>query len=238
MLEKHADFLRDFRGDTIHPSTLELMHELGLAGRFSPSGRITRCASSTPQFGDERVTVADFSHLPTQCKFIALHAAVGLPQLRRRARQALPGFSSDDGDRGRRPHRGKRPRGGRARSQQVRCDGDSRGSRRRHRRPPFDGARQSWVRGDESRRPDGCAMDANFAGAERSGTDIRPYRCSGGFSSCSSAATIGSARLSFAREASTEIQRAWDSKRSAADLAALAPYLGDRVNEIDGLGPD
>ena len=70
VLEKHADFLRDFRGDTIHPSTLQLMHELGLLDEFlrRPHNEVRQLDA---QFGDERVTVADFTHLPTQCKFIA-----------------------------------------------------------------------------------------------------------------------------------------------------------------------
>jgi 2-polyprenyl-6-methoxyphenol hydroxylase-like FAD-dependent oxidoreductase len=71
VLEKHADFLRDFRGDTIHPSTLELMHELGILHEF-----LRRPHQELPQIGGEidgvSVTVADFSHLPTHCKFIAL----------------------------------------------------------------------------------------------------------------------------------------------------------------------
>ncbi len=71
VLEKHADFLRDFRGDTIHPSTLELMHELGILQDF-----LKRPHQELPQIGAQveefAVTVADFSHLPTQCKFIAL----------------------------------------------------------------------------------------------------------------------------------------------------------------------
>jgi 2-polyprenyl-6-methoxyphenol hydroxylase-like FAD-dependent oxidoreductase len=71
VLEKHADFLRDFRGDTIHPSTLELMYELGLLDEF-----LRRPHQELPQIGaqieDFVVTVADFSHLPTHCKFIAL----------------------------------------------------------------------------------------------------------------------------------------------------------------------
>jgi 2-polyprenyl-6-methoxyphenol hydroxylase-like FAD-dependent oxidoreductase len=70
VLEKHADFLRDFRGDTIHPSTLELMHELGLLDEF-----LTRPHSKAPQIqgqvGGETVVVADFSHLPTHCRYIA-----------------------------------------------------------------------------------------------------------------------------------------------------------------------
>jgi 2-polyprenyl-6-methoxyphenol hydroxylase-like FAD-dependent oxidoreductase len=71
VLEKHADFLRDFRGDTIHPSTLELMYELGILDEF-----LRRPHQELPQFGgqieDVTVITADFSHLPTHCKFIAL----------------------------------------------------------------------------------------------------------------------------------------------------------------------
>ena len=71
VLEKHADFLRDFRGDTIHPSTLELMHELGLLDEFLklPHQKVSRADG---QVGAERIPMADFTHLPTQCKFIAL----------------------------------------------------------------------------------------------------------------------------------------------------------------------
>jgi 2-polyprenyl-6-methoxyphenol hydroxylase-like FAD-dependent oxidoreductase len=71
VLEKHADFLRDFRGDTIHPSTLELMHELGLLEEFLrlPHQEMPRLIA---QFGDTALPVADFTHLPTRCKFIAL----------------------------------------------------------------------------------------------------------------------------------------------------------------------
>src|SRR6476660_2311665 len=70
VLEKHADFLRDFRGDTLHPSTLEVMHELGLLEGLLglPHQKVTRLKG---QFGDLALTVADFTHLPTQCRFIA-----------------------------------------------------------------------------------------------------------------------------------------------------------------------
>jgi 2-polyprenyl-6-methoxyphenol hydroxylase-like FAD-dependent oxidoreductase len=71
VLEKHADFLRDFRGDTIHPSTLELMHELGILSDFLrlPHQEVRELKA---RFGGLDLTFADFSHLPTQCKFIAL----------------------------------------------------------------------------------------------------------------------------------------------------------------------
>src|SRR6187455_1859196 len=70
VVEKHADFLRDFRGDTIHPSTLELMHELGLLDEFLklPHSKVERLAG---QVGEDHLTLADFSHLPTRCKFVA-----------------------------------------------------------------------------------------------------------------------------------------------------------------------
>jgi len=71
VLEKHADFLRDFRGDTIHPSTLELMYELGILDEFlqRPHQELTHIGV---QVGDFTVMVGDYSHLPTHCKFIAL----------------------------------------------------------------------------------------------------------------------------------------------------------------------
>jgi 2-polyprenyl-6-methoxyphenol hydroxylase-like FAD-dependent oxidoreductase len=70
VLEKHTDFLRDFRGDTIHPSTLELMHELGLLNEFlqRPHQEVRTLGA---QIGEEFVEVADFTHLPTHCRFIA-----------------------------------------------------------------------------------------------------------------------------------------------------------------------
>jgi len=71
VLEKHPDFLRDFRGDTIHPSTLEVMRELGLLDSFlrRPHQEISQIGA---QVGEFSVTLGDFSHLPTACKFIAL----------------------------------------------------------------------------------------------------------------------------------------------------------------------
>ena len=71
VLEKHADFLRDFRGDTIHPSTLELMHELGVLEEFlqRPHQEVRTLGA---QIGDVFLPVADFEHLPTHCRFVAL----------------------------------------------------------------------------------------------------------------------------------------------------------------------
>ncbi len=71
VLEKHADFFRDFRGDTVHPSTLELIYELGLLDEFLklPHRKIEKLSA---QVGAERVVMADFTRLPTHCKYIAM----------------------------------------------------------------------------------------------------------------------------------------------------------------------
>jgi len=70
VLEKHVDFLRDFRGDTVHPSTLEIMHELGLLDEFliCPHTKITEIAL---EIGRKTIKVGDFSRLPTVAKFLA-----------------------------------------------------------------------------------------------------------------------------------------------------------------------
>jgi 2-polyprenyl-6-methoxyphenol hydroxylase-like FAD-dependent oxidoreductase len=70
VLEKHADFLRDFRGDTIHPSTLEIMHELGLLDEFLklPHQKVREIGAL---IGEEKFIFADFTHLPVRSGFIA-----------------------------------------------------------------------------------------------------------------------------------------------------------------------
>lgn len=70
VLEKHVDFFRDFRGDTIHPSTLQVLWELGLLDEFLalPHDEVRQLAG---RIGDTMVTIADFTHLPTRAKFLA-----------------------------------------------------------------------------------------------------------------------------------------------------------------------
>jgi 2-polyprenyl-6-methoxyphenol hydroxylase-like FAD-dependent oxidoreductase len=71
VLEKHGDFLRDFRGDTVHPSTLEVMNELGVLDQFlkRPHTEISRFAG---RINGVDAPIADMRYLPTRCKFIAL----------------------------------------------------------------------------------------------------------------------------------------------------------------------
>ena len=71
VLQKHSDFLLDFRGDTIHPSILGVMHELGVLEKLLllPYQNVSQINA---EFGDLTLTLADFTHLNTQCRFIAL----------------------------------------------------------------------------------------------------------------------------------------------------------------------
>jgi 2-polyprenyl-6-methoxyphenol hydroxylase-like FAD-dependent oxidoreductase len=91
VLEKHADFFRDFRGDTIHPSTLQVMHELGLLDEFLtlPHSELVHLGA---QVGDTFVPLADLSHLPTRCKFIALMPQWDFLNFLARPGQRYPGF--------------------------------------------------------------------------------------------------------------------------------------------------
>jgi 2-polyprenyl-6-methoxyphenol hydroxylase-like FAD-dependent oxidoreductase len=91
VLEKHADFLRDFRGDTIHPSTLELMYELGLLQDFlrRPHQELSQIGAQVDGF---TVAVADFSHLPTHCKFVGLMPQWDFLNFIAEKAKAYPGF--------------------------------------------------------------------------------------------------------------------------------------------------
>ena len=71
VLEKHADFLRDFRGDTVHPSTLEVIYELGLLDEFLKIPH-TEFKQASVQIEDDFFDIADFTHLPTHCKFMGV----------------------------------------------------------------------------------------------------------------------------------------------------------------------
>src|SRR4051794_37653927 len=71
VIEKHGDFLRDFRGDTVHPSTLQVIDELGLLDDFLARPH-NKARTLTGYVGEDVVTIADFTHLPTRCRFVAL----------------------------------------------------------------------------------------------------------------------------------------------------------------------
>jgi 2-polyprenyl-6-methoxyphenol hydroxylase-like FAD-dependent oxidoreductase len=91
VLEKHGDFLRDFRGDTIHPSTLELMHELGFLDEFLklPHEEVTELGGC---IGSTKVMIADFRHVPTHCRFIAFMPQWDFLSFLSVKARSLPGF--------------------------------------------------------------------------------------------------------------------------------------------------
>ena len=145
ILEKHADFLRDFRGDTIHPSTLEAMHELGLLDDFLklPHQQV-RLAEG--KIGDVTIPMVDFSHLPVHAKFVALmpqwdfldflaERAKRYPCLRLLMSAQVDGLLGEEG----------RVAGSRRENQGWSID-DPRGSDDRRRWPPFIGAAASRLR--------------------------------------------------------------------------------------------
>ena len=92
VLEKHGDFLRDFRGDTVHPSTLELMDELGFLDALlqRPHDEIR---TLTARVAAERITIADLSHLPVKCGFIALMPQWDFLDFLADKAKLYPGFS-------------------------------------------------------------------------------------------------------------------------------------------------
>ena len=88
VLEKHADFFRDFRGDTVHPSTLEVIYELGLLDEFLrvPHQKVSSVGGV---FGDFPFRAADFSHLADALQICGAHAAMGFSELPFRAGQQI-----------------------------------------------------------------------------------------------------------------------------------------------------
>src|SRR4051812_2311318 len=91
VLEKHADFLRDFRGDTVHPSTLQVLHELGLLEDFLQRPH-DKAYELRVTVGREEAAVADFRKLRTRCGFIALMPQWDFLDFLRDAGERYPGF--------------------------------------------------------------------------------------------------------------------------------------------------
>ena len=91
VLEKHGDFLRDFRGDTIHPSTLQVMYELGLLEKFLalPHAQVRHVSA---EIGNAHFTIGDFARVSTHCKFLGLMPQWDFLDFIAREAKALPHF--------------------------------------------------------------------------------------------------------------------------------------------------
>ncbi len=174
VLEKHADFLRDFRGDTIHPSTLELMHRTRPARRISQAAAFARDA---PQRPGRRHNDRARRFFPS-ADALQIHradAAVGLPRFPRRAWPQIPGLRSAHADRSHRLDRGGRSCRRRARQQPGRRDRYPRRSHRGLRRSAFDAARARRLCRRGYRRAHGRALVPRVAARDRHGGDLRPH---------------------------------------------------------------
>ena len=92
ILEKHADFFRDFRGDTVHPSTMEILDQLGLLERFlqRPHERLNR---ATIRIANREWTIGDLSHLRTAAPFIAMMPQWEFLDFLRDQAVSFPGFA-------------------------------------------------------------------------------------------------------------------------------------------------
>ncbi|HEV7179220.1 MAG TPA: FAD-dependent oxidoreductase [Candidatus Baltobacteraceae bacterium] len=91
VLEKHGDFLRDFRGDTVHPSTMQVLHELGILDQFLalPHSEIRTIGG---QVGADYITVGNFEHVPGPAKFLAITPQWNFLNFIAEAGRAFSGF--------------------------------------------------------------------------------------------------------------------------------------------------
>ena len=102
VVEKHGDFLRDFRGDTIHPSTLEALHDLGLLEDFLklPHQKATLLKGKV---GDVDDSAGGFFAFADPCQIHCLHAAMGFFEFHRKPREALSELPASHEHASRRP---------------------------------------------------------------------------------------------------------------------------------------
>src|SRR5215210_4505040 len=91
VLEKHADFFRDFRGDTVHPSTMEILDQLGMLGRFldRPHDQLD---TARIRVAGREYTIGDLSHLKTPAPFIAMMPQWEFLDFLRDEAEVFPGF--------------------------------------------------------------------------------------------------------------------------------------------------
>ena len=175
VLEKHADFFRDFRGDTIHPSTLEVMSELGLFDQFLKLPH-QKAPTISAFFGGREYAFADFTHLPTRAKFIALMPQWDFLNFIAEQGKSYPTFHlrtrADAVDL---IEEGGRVAGVRANTPdgtlEVRADLTV-----GMRRPPLDRARARRARGRGARRADGRAVVPAAEKGQRPRRDHGPLR--------------------------------------------------------------
>ena len=229
VLEKHADFLRDFRGDTIHPSTLQIMHELGMLDEFLRRPH-QKARTFGAHIGNEFVEVGDLTHLPTHCRFIALmpqwdfldfvsEQARRYPVFQLQMQAEVTGLIEEDG----------RVVGVRAETPSGPAFG-ARRTRYRRRWAPFDRAREGRSRGRRSRRPDGRAVDAKPRDPDDPGQILLRFDA-GRILVLFNRADYWQCGFVIAKGGFDEIRRR-GLPALREEIARLAPYLRARTDEL------
>ena len=233
VLEKHADFFRDFRGDTVHPSTLELLRELGLLDEFLKRPH-DEMRTLTARVADRQITIADSQPFAGREPLHRADAAVGVPRFpRARRRGAIPAFTlrmeaeAVDLLFERRP--------GRRRAARGRRGGEGPADHRR-RRPKLDPARQGRLAEEGPRRADRRAVvpaaEGGDAGNETGGTfgagTFVVQLDRGDYWQCAYVVPKGAAEEIRAQRASTP---------SVTDVARGGARSRRPVDDAAGLGP-
>ena len=159
VLEKHADFLRDFRGDTVHPSTLETMHELGLLEELlkRPHQKVDRVRA---RISGESILLGNMSYLRTRCRFFLMMPQWDFLDFLAEQGRRYPHVPFEDAIRGQRADRRTGPDCGRSGHHSCRSDRSPRESRRWSRWPEFCGSRLLWAGGSGPWRSYRCIVDA------------------------------------------------------------------------------
>ncbi len=200
VLEKHKDFLRDFRGDTVHPSTLQIMDELGLLEKFLTLPH-QEASEITAEIGKESFKVADMSRLPTRAKFVALMPQWDFLDFLAGEARRYPNFHlamETEVVELLSPAPAHRGRPGEDAGRNRRHAG---AARHRRRRTPFEGAREGAAESARSRRAVRRAVAAASHRAGRSQNSRSAASSAAICSRCSIAAIIGNARCLFRRAA-------------------------------------
>ena len=228
VLEKHADFLRDFRGDTIHPSTLEVMHQLGLLDELLTLPH-QRAESLHAEVAGRDIKLADFTRLPTRCKFIAF-----MPQWEFlnfwRSRPPRSPFQAAYLNAGSSATQRPRPGMRRAGRHAGRPDPRAQPAGDRHRRPQLGGARAGGAQQPLLRCPARRIVDEAQQAAGRSGLVDGPHRAE------TELHHDRSRRLLAVRLLDRQRQLRCDPPQRAGEillhLAEVAPFQDDHLQKI------
>ena len=229
VLEKHQDFFRDFRGDTVHPSTLEVLNELGLLEEFLDLPH-EKVESLGVIVGDSLFDVADFRHVPVTCKFVALMPQWDFLNFLSAKAKRFPSFQLLTATRSHRSSERRRTDYGSCGAERRARDADPCGSRGRLRWPSFPCSQSGRTGSIEH----GVPIDVLWFRISRTPGDSAQVLGNVNYGKALiliNRSDYFQAGLIIAKGSYDEIKaRGIDALR--ADIRQIAPYLGERVNEL------